>query len=165
MKGKNWSDMRCAHLYAEVFLIEESFSAHSTDVEPILFSFRIKFFPADPFRLSGNGKIMLYQQLKRDLRLGRLYCSAGEAAALGSLIVQGKQKILIDCEVFYSKNSNQRSDSKYESEDPWFVHNIVLNASIHLWFVCFPFANDTVISKRIQNVGIFSRFLIAKNRI
>lgn len=59
------------------------------DVEPILFSFRIKFYPADPFRLSGNGKIMLYQQLKRDLRHGRLYCSAGEAAALGALIVQG----------------------------------------------------------------------------
>ncbi|KNC26248.1 hypothetical protein FF38_08501 [Lucilia cuprina] len=33
---------------------------------------------------------MLYQQLKRDLRHGRLYCSIGEAAALGSLIVQGK---------------------------------------------------------------------------
>uniref|UniRef100_A0A182K9L1 FERM domain-containing protein n=1 Tax=Anopheles christyi TaxID=43041 RepID=A0A182K9L1_9DIPT len=31
---------------------------------------------------------MLYQQLKRDLRHGRLYCSAGEAAALGALIVQ-----------------------------------------------------------------------------
>lgn len=32
---------------------------------------------------------MIYQQLKRDLIHGRLYCSAGEAAALGSLIVQG----------------------------------------------------------------------------
>lgn len=31
---------------------------------------------------------MLYQQLKRDLRHGRLCCSAGEAAALGALIVQ-----------------------------------------------------------------------------
>lgn len=31
---------------------------------------------------------MLYQQLKRDLRHGRLYCSLGESAALGSLIVQ-----------------------------------------------------------------------------
>lgn len=60
------------------------------DVEPLLvFSFRVKFFPADPFRLTGNSKIMIYQQLKRDLIHGRLYCSAGEAAALGSLIVQG----------------------------------------------------------------------------
>lgn len=49
----------------------------------------MKFFPADPFRLTGNSKIMIYQQLKRDLIHGRLYCSAGEAAALGSLIVQG----------------------------------------------------------------------------
>lgn len=32
---------------------------------------------------------MLYQQLKRDLRHGRLYCSAGEASALGALVVQG----------------------------------------------------------------------------
>lgn len=31
---------------------------------------------------------MLYQQLKRDLRHGRLYCSLGESAALGSLMVQ-----------------------------------------------------------------------------
>lgn len=59
------------------------------DVEPLVFSFRVKFFPADPFRLTGNSKIMIYQQLKRDLIHGRLYCSAGEAAALGSLIVQG----------------------------------------------------------------------------
>ncbi|XP_055298722.1 FERM domain-containing protein 5 [Sitodiplosis mosellana] len=58
------------------------------DVEPIVFSFRVKFFPADPFRLTGNSKILIYQQLKRDLIHGRLYCSAGEAAALGSLIVQ-----------------------------------------------------------------------------
>lgn len=59
------------------------------DVEPLVFSFRVKFFPADPFRLVGNSKIMIYQQLKRDLIHGRLYCSAGEAAALGSLVVQG----------------------------------------------------------------------------
>ena len=59
------------------------------DVDPILFSFRVKFYPADPFRLTGNGRLMLYQQLKRDLRHGRLYCSMGEAAALGALIVQG----------------------------------------------------------------------------
>ncbi|CAD7085481.1 unnamed protein product [Hermetia illucens] len=58
------------------------------DVDPILFSFRVKFYPADPFRLAGNGRLMLYQQLKRDLRHGRLYCSTGEAAALGALIVQ-----------------------------------------------------------------------------
>lgn len=68
----------------------ESFiSILCVDLEPCLFSFRVKFYPADPFRLTGSGRIMLYQQLKRDLRHGRLYCSIGEAAALGSLIVQG----------------------------------------------------------------------------
>lgn len=72
----------------ERFLIY-SFFFYYTDVEPIVFSFRVKFFPADPFRLTGNAKIMLYQQLKRDLIHGRLYCSVGESAALGSLIVQG----------------------------------------------------------------------------
>jgi len=56
-----------------------------------LFSFRVKFYPADPFRLTNNGKFMFYQQLKRDLRHGRLYCSSGEAAALGALIVQGNE--------------------------------------------------------------------------
>lgn len=60
-----------------------------SDIDPVLFSLRVKFYPADPFRLTGNGRIMLFQQLKRDLRHGRLYCSLGEAAALGALIVQG----------------------------------------------------------------------------
>lgn len=64
-------------------------------MEPLVFSFRIKFFPADPFRMRGNAKILLYQQLKRDLIHGRLYCSAGEAAALGSLIVQGLLALLL----------------------------------------------------------------------
>ncbi|XP_065084267.1 FERM domain-containing protein 5 isoform X2 [Ochlerotatus camptorhynchus] len=58
------------------------------DVEPLVLSFRVKFYPADPCRLTGYGKVMLFQQLKRDLRHGRLYCSIGEAAALGALIVQ-----------------------------------------------------------------------------
>lgn len=66
------------------------------DVDPILFSFRVKFYPADPFRITGNGKFFLYQQLKRDLRHGRLYCSAGEAAALGALVVQGERSGIID---------------------------------------------------------------------
>uniref|UniRef100_A0AAG5DS23 Moesin/ezrin/radixin homolog 1 n=1 Tax=Anopheles atroparvus TaxID=41427 RepID=A0AAG5DS23_ANOAO len=58
------------------------------DVDPLVLSCRVKFYPADPLRLTNNGKLMMYQQLKRDLRHGRLYCSAGEAAALGALIVQ-----------------------------------------------------------------------------
>lgn len=65
------------------------FSLILSDVDPVVFSLRIKFYPAEPLRLTGNGKVMIYQQIKRDLIHGRLYCSAGEAAALGALIVQG----------------------------------------------------------------------------
>lgn len=72
-----------------LYLIAFLFS-FQPDVDPLVLSFRVKFYPADPLRLTSNGKLMLYQQLKRDLRHGRLYCSAGEAAALGALIVQGK---------------------------------------------------------------------------
>lgn len=78
------------------------------DVEPLVFSFRVKFFPADPFRLTGNSKIMIYQQLKRDLIHGRLYCSAGEAAALGSLIVQGNRFIYL----VKSRKENWFKDTK-----------------------------------------------------
>jgi hypothetical protein len=67
----------------------------SADVEPLVLSFRVKFYPADPSRLTANGKLMLYQQLKRDLRHGRLYCSTGEAAALGALITQGKFELVL----------------------------------------------------------------------
>nr|XP_049465647.1 FERM domain-containing protein 5 isoform X3 [Anopheles coluzzii] len=70
-----------------LYLIAFLFS-FQPDVDPLVLSFRVKFYPADPLRLTNNGKLMLYQQLKRDLRHGRLYCSAGEAAALGALIVQ-----------------------------------------------------------------------------
>ena len=63
------------------------------DVDPVVFSLRIKFYPAEPLRLTGNGKVMIYQQIKRDLIHGRLYCSAGEAAALGALIVQGNERM------------------------------------------------------------------------
>ncbi|XP_034667366.1 FERM domain-containing protein 5 isoform X1 [Drosophila subobscura] len=68
--------------------LAKSLIKQSKDLDPILFSLRVKFYPADPFRLTGISRIMLYKQLKRDLRHGRLYCSFGEAAALGALIVQ-----------------------------------------------------------------------------
>lgn len=59
------------------------------DVDPLVLSFRIKFYPADPGRMSLNGKYMVFQQLKRDLRHGRLYCSLNEGATLASLLIQG----------------------------------------------------------------------------
>ncbi|XP_014238109.1 FERM domain-containing protein 5 isoform X2 [Trichogramma pretiosum] len=61
------------------------------DMEPILFSFRVKFYPPDPLRLKEEiTRYQIYQQLKRDLLHGRLYCSPGEAALLAACIVQSE---------------------------------------------------------------------------
>ncbi|KAK1124075.1 FERM domain-containing protein 3 [Melipona bicolor] len=58
-------------------------------MDPILFSFRVKFYPPDPLRLKEEiTRYQVYQQLKRDLLHGRLYCSPGEAALLAGCIVQ-----------------------------------------------------------------------------
>ncbi|XP_015182394.1 PREDICTED: band 4.1-like protein 5 isoform X2 [Polistes dominula] len=61
------------------------------DMDQILFSFRVKFYPPDPLRLKEEiTKYQVYQQLKRDLLHGRLYCSPGEAALLAACIVQSE---------------------------------------------------------------------------
>lgn len=61
------------------------------DLDPVLFSFRVKFYPPDPFRLKEEiTRYQIFLQLKRDLLHGRLYCSVNEAAILGALIVQSK---------------------------------------------------------------------------
>ncbi|XP_012265922.2 FERM, ARHGEF and pleckstrin domain-containing protein 1 isoform X2 [Athalia rosae] len=61
------------------------------DMEPILFSFRVKFYPPDPFRLKEEiTRYQVYQQLKRDLLHGRLYCSPGEASLLAACVVQSE---------------------------------------------------------------------------
>ncbi|XP_046434461.1 FERM domain-containing protein 5 isoform X7 [Neodiprion pinetum] len=61
------------------------------DMDPILFSFRVKFYPPDPFRLKEEiTRYQVYQQLKRDLLHGRLYCSPGEAALLAACVVQSE---------------------------------------------------------------------------
>lgn len=62
------------------------------DMEPdnILFSFRVKFYPPNPFRLKEDiSRYQIYLQLKRDLLHGRLYCNISEAALLGAYILQG----------------------------------------------------------------------------
>ncbi|XP_076261009.1 FERM domain containing isoform X2 [Rhynchophorus ferrugineus] len=60
------------------------------DLDPVLFSFRVKFYPPDPFRLKEEiSRYQIFLQLKRDLLHGRLYCGTGEAAILTALIVQG----------------------------------------------------------------------------
>ncbi|XP_069962702.1 FERM domain-containing protein 5 isoform X3 [Bactrocera oleae] len=58
------------------------------DIHQLIFSFRVKFYPADPFHLSLNVRVLLYKQLKRDLNHGRIYCSSNEIVTLGALIVQ-----------------------------------------------------------------------------
>ncbi|XP_054278606.1 FERM domain-containing protein 5-like isoform X1 [Macrosteles quadrilineatus] len=61
------------------------------DMDPILFSFRVKFYPPDPFRLKEEiTRYQVYLQLKRDLLHGRLYCTSSEAALLGAYIVQAE---------------------------------------------------------------------------
>lgn len=61
------------------------------DMDPILFSFRVKFYPPDPLRLKEEiTRYQIYQQLKRDLLHGRLYCSPGEASLLAACIVQSE---------------------------------------------------------------------------
>ncbi|XP_011302670.1 protein 4.1 isoform X2 [Fopius arisanus] len=61
------------------------------DMEPILFSFRVKFYPPDPLRLKEEiTRYQIYQQLKRDLLHGRLYCSPGEAALLAACILHNE---------------------------------------------------------------------------
>lgn len=75
-------------MYYFFVLLSDSFPF--TDMDPILFSFRVKFYPPDPFRLKEEiTRYQVYLQLKRDLLHGRLYCTPSEAALLGAYIVQG----------------------------------------------------------------------------
>lgn len=61
------------------------------DLDPVLFSFRIKFYPPDPFRLKEEiTRYQIFLQLKRDLLHGRLYCAPNEAAMLAGYIIQGE---------------------------------------------------------------------------
>ncbi|XP_036343349.1 FERM domain-containing protein 5, partial [Rhagoletis pomonella] len=68
--------------------LEKLITKQCKDVNPLIFSFRVKYYPADPFHLSTNARILLFKQLKRDLNHGRLYCSNDEFITLGALIVQ-----------------------------------------------------------------------------
>ncbi|XP_018578109.1 FERM domain-containing protein 5 isoform X2 [Anoplophora glabripennis] len=61
------------------------------DLDPVLFSFRVKFYPPDPFRLKEEiTRYQIFLQLKRDLLHGRLYCGSNEVAMLAALILQGE---------------------------------------------------------------------------
>lgn len=61
-----------------------------SDLDPLLFSFRVKFYPPDPFRLKEEiTRYQVYLQLRRDLLHGRLYCTPNEASLLAAYVVQG----------------------------------------------------------------------------
>ena len=60
------------------------------ELNPVLFSFRVKFYPPDPFRLKEEiTRYHIFLQLKRDLLHGRLYCGLNETPMFVALIIQG----------------------------------------------------------------------------
>lgn len=60
-------------------------------MDPILFNFRVKFYPPDPFKLKDQvTRYHIFLQLKRDLVHGRLYCSPSESTHLAAYIIQSK---------------------------------------------------------------------------
>ncbi|GLV46336.1 uncharacterized protein CBL_13173 [Carabus blaptoides fortunei] len=77
MEQRHWLDMA------------KSVLKQIKDLDPVLFSFRVKFYPPDPFRLKEEiTRYQIFLQLKRDLLHGRLYCTVNESAQLGALILQ-----------------------------------------------------------------------------
>lgn len=63
-------------------------------ITPIVFCFRVKFYPADPTRLKEEvTRYFVYMQLRRDLLHGRLYCSSNELPLMMAYIVQCKNLI------------------------------------------------------------------------
>ncbi|KAF6216936.1 hypothetical protein GE061_001287 [Apolygus lucorum] len=61
------------------------------DMDPILFNFRVKFYPPDPFKLKEDiTRYHIFLQLKRDLVHGRLYCTQHESSYLAALIIQAE---------------------------------------------------------------------------
>lgn len=60
-------------------------------MNPIIFCFRAKFYPADPYRLREEiTRYQIFLQLRRDLLHGRLYCSQADAALLAAYIIQSE---------------------------------------------------------------------------
>lgn len=60
-------------------------------MNPIVFCFRVKFYPQDPFRLKEEiTRYQIFLQLRRDLLHGRLYCPPNDSALLAALIIQSE---------------------------------------------------------------------------
>ncbi|XP_018335014.1 FERM domain-containing protein 5-like isoform X2 [Agrilus planipennis] len=68
----------------------KSITKQVKDMQEVLFSFRVKFYPPDPFKLKEEiTRYQIFMQLKRDLLHGRL-CSPNESIMLAALIIQGE---------------------------------------------------------------------------
>ncbi|KAG8197874.1 hypothetical protein JTE90_024273 [Oedothorax gibbosus] len=60
-------------------------------MSPIIFCFRVKFYPQDPYRLKEEiTRYQIFLQLRRDLLHGRLYCSQSDGAMLAAYIIQSE---------------------------------------------------------------------------
>lgn len=60
-------------------------------LNPIIFCFRVKFYPADPHQLKEEiSRYYLYLQLRRDLLNRRLYCLPADATYLIACVIQCK---------------------------------------------------------------------------
>ncbi|KAL3289458.1 hypothetical protein HHI36_022882 [Cryptolaemus montrouzieri] len=71
--------------------LEKSINKQVKDLDPVLFSFRVKFYPPDPFKLKEEiTRYQIFLQLKRDLLHGRLYCGIDDAAMLAALVIQSE---------------------------------------------------------------------------
>lgn len=90
----SFRQVSCIPYHLISFLSDSNISINTvgypTDLSPILFCFRVKFYPGDPVRLQEEvTRYQLFLQLRRDLLHGRLYCSQSDAAMLAAYIVQG----------------------------------------------------------------------------
>ncbi|XP_015791269.1 FERM domain-containing protein 5 [Tetranychus urticae] len=60
-------------------------------LSPVVFCFRVKFYPADPIRLKEEvTRYFVFMQLRRDLLHGRLQCSSNELPLLMAYIIQSE---------------------------------------------------------------------------
>lgn len=60
-------------------------------MNPIIFCFRVKFYPQEPHKLVEEiTRYQIFQQLRRDLLHGRLYCSQSDSAQLAAYIIQSE---------------------------------------------------------------------------
>ncbi|GFT73454.1 FERM domain-containing protein 5 [Nephila pilipes] len=60
-------------------------------MNPIVFCFRVKFYPQDPYSLKEEiTRYQIFLQLRRDLLHGRLYCSQSDGAMLAAYIIQSE---------------------------------------------------------------------------